>query len=113
MLDYPEYSDVAKARSFLSEIERGEIFNEVLSDGNGVEMTVRIGTDNDNPELKDFSVVTVSYTVGGEQVGSMGVIGPTRMDYGRVVAVLKCMSESLGKVLSGMLKPAGDDESDK
>lgn len=113
MLDYPEYSDVAKARSFLSEIERGEIFNEVLSDGNGVEMTVRIGTDNDNPELKDCSVVTVSYTVGGEQVGSMGVIGPTRMDYGRVVAVLKCMSESLGKVLSGMLKPAGDDEPDK
>lgn len=103
MLDYPEYSDVSKARSFLSELERGEIFEEVLSDGSGVEMTVRIGTENDNPELKDCSVITICYRVGGEQVGSMAVIGPTRMDYEKVVAVLKCMSESLGNVLSGML----------
>lgn len=103
MLDYPEYSDVSKARSFLSELERGEIFKEVLSDGSGVEMTIRIGTENDNPELKDCSVITICYRVGGEQVGSMAVIGPTRMDYEKVVAVLKCMSESLGNVLSGML----------
>ena len=42
--------------------------------------------------------------VCGEKVGSMGVIGPTRLDYGKVVAVLKCMSESLSSVLSDMLK---------
>ena len=107
MLDYPEYADVSKAKSFLSEIEKGEIFKEVLPNEDGVEMTIRIGAENDNPELKDCSVVTVSYSVGGEQVGSMGVIGPTRMDYGKVVAVLKCMSESLSSVLSRMLK-SGD-----
>ncbi len=114
MLDYPEYSDVSKARSFLSELERGEIFKEVLSDGSGVEMTVRIGKENDNPELQDCSVITISYRVGGEQVGSMAVIGPTRMDYEKVVAVLKCMSESLSSVLSGMLlnpSESGSDES--
>lgn len=70
----------------------------------GVELTVRIGTENDNPELKDCSVVTVNYRVGNEQAGSMGVIGPTRMDYGKVVAVLKCVSENLSNVLSDMLK---------
>ncbi len=108
MLDYPEYSDVSKARSFLTELERGEIFKEVLSDGSGVELTVRIGTENDNPELKDCSVITICYRVGGEQVGSMAVIGPTRMDYEKVVAVLKCMSESLSSVLSGMLLSSPD-----
>ncbi len=113
MLDYPEYSDVSKARSFLTEVERGEMLKEVLADDQGVEMTVRIGAENDNPELKDCSVVTVSYKVGGEQVGSMGVIGPTRMDYGRVVAVLRCMSESLGKVLSQMLGASDDGEDNK
>ena len=113
MLDYPEYSDVSKARSFLTEVERGEMLKEVLADDQGVEMTVRIGAENDNPELKDCSVVTVSYKVGGEQVGSMGVIGPTRMDYGRVVAVLRCMSESLGKVLSQMLGASDDGEGNK
>ena len=72
-------------------------------------MTVRIGNENDNPELRDCSLVTVSYKVGDEKVGSMGVIGPTRMDYGKVVAVLKCMSESLSSVLSGMLDKDNDD----
>lgn len=104
MLNYPEYADVAKAKSFLAEVEKGDYLKQVLEDEAGVEMTVRIGTENDNPELKDCSVVTVSYKVGNEQVGSMGVIGPTRMDYGKVVAVLKCMSESLSKVLSDMFK---------
>lgn len=104
MLNYPEYSDVSKAKSFLAEVEKGDYLKQVLEDEAGVEMTVRIGTENDNPELKDCSVVTVSYKVGNEQVGSMGVIGPTRMDYGKVVAVLKCMSESLSKVLSDMFK---------
>ena len=94
MLDYPEYSDVAKAKSFLAEVQNKD----------GVELTVRIGTENDNPELKDCSVVTVNYRVGNEQAGSMGVIGPTRMDYGKVVAVLKCVSENLSNVLSDMLK---------
>lgn len=103
MLDYPEYADVSKAKSFMTELEKDDVIKQVLSDGGDVEMTIRIGNENDNPELKDCSVVTVSYRVCGEQVGSMGVIGPTRMDYGKVVAVLKCMSENLGNVLSRML----------
>lgn len=105
MLDYPEYSDVAKAKSFLSEVENGSCIQQVFTQNkDGVELTVRIGTENDNPELKDCSVVTVNYRVGNEQAGSMGVIGPTRMDYGKVVAVLKCVSENLSNILSDMLK---------
>ena len=105
MLNYPEYSDVAKAKSFLSEVENGSCIQQVFTQNkDGVELTVRIGTENDNPELKDCSVVTVNYRVGNEQAGSMGVIGPTRMDYGKVVAVLKCVSENLSNVLSDMLK---------
>lgn len=104
MLNYPEYSDVSKAQSFLKEVESGDYIRQVLTTDDGLELTVRIGNENDNPELKDCSLITVSYNVCGEKVGSMGVIGPTRMDYGKVVAVLKCMSESLSSVLSDMLK---------
>ena len=104
MLNYPEYSDVAKAQSFLKEVESGDYIRQVRTTDDGLELTVRIGKENDNPELKDCSLITVSYNVCGEKVGSMGVIGPTRMDYGKVVAVLKCMSESLSSVLSDMLK---------
>lgn len=103
MLDYPEYSDVSKARSFLAEIEDGDYLHRVLTDSSDVEMSVRIGTENDNPEMKDCSVVTVTYKAGGKKLGTMGVIGPTRMDYGKVMAVLKYMSNSLSSILGKML----------
>lgn len=68
MLDYPEYSDVAKAKSFLSEVENGSCIQQVFTQNkDGVELTVRIGTENDNPELKDCSVVTVNYRVGNDR----------------------------------------------
>ena len=104
ILDYPEYSDAAKARSFLTEVETGNYLQKVLTDSSDVEMSVRIGTENDNPDMKDCSVVTVTYKAGGKNIGTMGVVGPTRMDYGKVMAVLKYMSNSLSDILSRLLK---------
>lgn len=104
ILDYPEYSDASKARSFLTEVESGNYLQRVLSDASDVEMSVRIGTENDNPDMKDCSVITVTYKAGGENIGSMGVVGPTRMDYGKVMAILRYMSSSLSDILSKLLK---------
>ena len=104
ILDYPEYSDAQKARSFLAEIETGSYLQKVLEDSSDVEMSVRIGTENDNPDMQDCSVITVTYKAGGKPIGSMGVVGPTRMDYGKVMAVLKYLSNSLSEILSRLLK---------
>lgn len=104
ILDYPEYSDASKARSFLTEVESGSYLQKVLSDASDVEMSVRIGTENDNPDMKDCSVITVTYKAGGENIGSMGVVGPTRMDYGKVMAILRYMSSSLSDILSKLIK---------
>lgn len=104
ILDYPEYSDTAKARSFLAEVEQGSYLQKVLTDASDVEMSVRIGTENDNPEMKDCSVITVTYKAGGENIGTMGVVGPTRMDYGKVMAIMRYLSSSLSEILSRLLK---------
>ncbi len=104
ILDYPEYSDAQKARSFLTEIEQGDYLYKVLTDASDVEMSVRIGAENDNPDMQDCSVVTVTYKAGGKNIGTMGVVGPTRMDYGKVMAILKYMSSSLSDILSKLLK---------
>lgn len=104
ILDYPEYADATKARTFLTEIEKGDYLQKVLTDASDVEMSVKIGTENDNPDMKDCSVVTVTYKAGGKNIGTMGVVGPTRMDYGKVMAVLKYMSSSLSDILSKLLK---------
>lgn len=104
ILDYPEYSDAAKARSFLAEVEQGSYLQKVLTDSSDVEMSVRIGTENDNPDMKDCSVITVTYKAGGENIGTMGVVGPTRMDYGKVMAIMRYLSSSLSEILSKLLK---------
>ena len=55
---------------------------------------MRIGPENETPEFSDCSVVTATYRVGDHTAGTMGIIGPTRMDYSRVVTVLGFMGRT-------------------
>ena len=100
LLSYPEYSDVDKARNFLMAIESRDVLSRLLKQTGGMEVTIRIGPENGVPELNDCSTVTCSYRVGGENVGTIGVIGPTRMNYNRTASVLSFMGQALSEVLA-------------
>jgi len=100
LLSYPEYSDVEKAKNFLAVLESREKLAPLLRN-NGVEFTVRIGPENNMPEFSDCSVVTATYRVGENTSGMMGIIGPTRMDYARVVSVMSYMGRAISDMLSG------------
>ena len=100
LLSFPEYSDVEKAKSFLAVLESREKLAPLLRN-NGVEFTVRIGPENNMPEFSDCSVVTATYRVGENTSGTMGIIGPTRMDYARVVSVMNYMGRAISDMLSG------------
>lgn len=104
MLYYPEYSDVNKAKNFLSAVEGKDALYNMLKKASIMEFTVTIGKENELDELQDCSVVTATYKINDVSVGSFGIIGPTRMDYGRVLSVLECMRLSLGHVLSNLLE---------
>ena len=104
MLNYPEYSDMERARSFLSVIESKDMLTKLLTDATKVEFSITIGNENPSEELKDCSIVTATYKVGGNPLGSLGVIGPTRMNYSRVLAVLKHLGGSLGNILTNMFE---------
>ena len=60
--------------------------------------------ENELEPLQDCSVVTATYRVGDLPMGSFGVIGPTRMNYGKVVSVLEFMRRSLSEVLSNYIE---------
>ncbi len=60
---------------------------------------VSIGSENPLDELRDCSVVVAPYTVDGEIAGTVGVLGPTRMDYRQALAAVEAISEQLGRVL--------------
>ena len=100
LLEYPEYSDVNKARSFLSVLESKDTLRRLLGRDGGMEISIRIGPENQVPELNDCSIVTASYRVGDHSTGTLGIIGPTRMNYNRVISVLDFMGRALSDVLS-------------
>ena len=104
MLNYPEYSDVDKVRAFLSAIETKDTLYKLLTEATKVEFSITIGRENESLDMQDCSVVTATYRVGEEPIGSLGVIGPTRMNYSRILAILSYMGRSLSDVLTNIFE---------
>jgi heat-inducible transcriptional repressor len=63
-------------------------------------VTVRIGAENQLEDLRECSVVLARYSVEGQAAGTVGVLGPTRMDYPRAIAAVAAVSRRLGRHLS-------------
>ena len=101
MLSYPEYSDVEKARSFLSLMETRDKLASIIGSGGEMAFTVRIGPETGVPEMADCSIVTATYSSRGGHQGTLGVIGPTRMQYSRVLSILNIMGHQLTDLFSG------------
>lgn len=101
MLAYPEYSDVDKARSFLSLMETRDKLAEIIRGSGEMAFTVRIGPETGVPEMADCSIVTATYSTRNGQQGTLGVIGPTRMQYSRVISILNVMGRQLTDMFSG------------
>ncbi|ACV59010.1 heat-inducible transcriptional repressor HrcA [Alicyclobacillus acidocaldarius] len=99
MLAQPEFHDVGKAQPILSLLEQNEsISNWFPKAEDGIE--VRIGAENAVVELKDCTVIATTYRLGGVPVGHIGVLGPTRMDYNRVMQILSFTSQALTEFLT-------------
>lgn len=109
MLSHPEYNDVDRARSLLSVLETQDQMARLLSQRKGLEFSVAIGPELQAEGMEDCSLVTVSYKVGSG-VGTMGILGPTRMQYGRVLSVLDAMRRVMRET---MLPPSGSDDKRK
>jgi len=68
--------------------------------GESTQVTVRIGEEIDLPELQYCSVVARSYAGPAARFGAVGILGPTRMDYGHAMAIVNCIADEVGKVLA-------------
>ena len=75
---------------------------EVLADALSVGgVSVRIGAENPSAEMQFCSVITAPYGSADNPIGSLGVVGPTRMDYRRTIAAVHEVASNLGRMLSG------------
>ncbi|WP_017755843.1 heat-inducible transcriptional repressor HrcA [Calidifontibacillus oryziterrae] len=101
MFTQPEFNDIQKIRSLLSLIEQESvIYNLFKSKSAGI--TVKIGQENQLEEMQNCSVITATYSIGNEPMGSIAIIGPTRMEYSRVITLLNIFSQDLTKVLTSL-----------
>ncbi len=99
ILKYPEYSDVSKAREIFNLLEDKESLKKLISASDGEGVSAKIGKENEFEILKDCSLVTVNYSLGGKPVGKLGVIGPKRMNYSKVFTSLDLISNEIDKML--------------
>ncbi len=95
VFDFPEFKKIDTARNFLSILDTKEEMLEVLNSGLAEDINVYIGEENEREELKDLSIVTFKHTVGGKNLGTIGIIGPKRMDYSKVISIMKYINKKL------------------
>ncbi|MFZ3588214.1 heat-inducible transcriptional repressor HrcA [Bacillus sp. DJP31] len=101
MLSQPDFHDISKVRSILKIIEQEkEIYQLLRSKESGIHIT--IGKENQNEAMDDCSLITATYSFGSEQLGTIAILGPTRMEYSRVVSILQLISKDLTKVLENL-----------
>ena len=97
LFDYPEFNQIDIAKNFLSVLDTKEPMLELLNSGLAKEINVYIGEENQKEELKDLSIITFKHTVGGRDIGTIGIIGPKRMDYSKVISIMKYISKKLNE----------------
>lgn len=105
ILAFPEFSDVQKAKDIFQTLEEKDVLVTLLGKSEEEEdggLKIMIGTENNIQEMKDCSIITASYKMSETTRGSIGIIGPTRMDYSQVVSVLNTMVKNIENVLKSL-----------
>lgn len=99
---YPELADSSKASELISALEDKkelvEMIKDTVSDEENTGIQVYIGSESPIQTMKDCSVVTASYDLGDGMKGTIGIIGPKRMDYENVVDNLKTLKVQLDSI---------------
>ena len=95
IFNLPEYTDIDKAREFISLIEDKEKVSKLLDNNYDKNINVKIGKENEIQEIQQCSIITATYKLNGKTIGTIGVVGPTRIDYQNVIAAMNYLSKLL------------------
>jgi heat-inducible transcriptional repressor len=95
MLRFPEYADLEKARDFLEFLDDRKRAAQAFGGEGGGALSIRIGSENPAEIPRDCSVVRADYFTRGRVAGKLALIGPTRMDYARILARMRALSRYL------------------
>jgi len=101
LLNYPEFEDMNRIRTIIELVESEEIIVHVLDKiddkSNNENMNIFIGSELDYDMLDDYSLIRSSFKIGSAS-GSIGIIGPKRMNYSKMISLVKIFSEVLSEI---------------
>ena len=102
---YPELSDGAKASQLIGTLEQKDLWREILTEDDADsdkknEIQVYIGSETQVQSMKDCSIVTANYELGDGLRGTIGIVGPKRMDYDKVVSTLRSLKSQLDQTFN-------------
>ncbi len=100
ILEQPEFNDLDNLRKVLNVLDHEEILKNLLYSMPNKDLEVMIGQENELEEMQKCSIVFATYNVGEKACGKIGVIGPTRMEYSKVIASVNTTANLIGKIIS-------------
>jgi heat-inducible transcriptional repressor len=103
ILSQPEFNDIDTVRTLLNTLEKEDVIYELFK-ANQSGINVHIGQENKLKEMHNCSIITASYSIANHNMGKIAIIGPTRMEYSRVISLLDLISNDLTKLLTKMYR---------
>ena len=113
LLEYPEYSDTDELSGLLGTLERKDEILRLVSENESGDVSVLIGSESPVKVMSNSSLVFKPVMRDGRVLGVIGVLGPRRMDYAKVLETVEQLCESIGEVIGAgsedarALNPAG------
>ena len=101
IFNYPEYNNIEKAKEILSLINDKDNLIDLIEPSSDI--TIRIGDENYFPEAKDCSIISAEYSLDGRPIGKIGLIGPKRINYSKVIAIMGQVMKELNKSLRNQI----------
>lgn len=96
IFEIPEFRDVDKIKEIITAVNNESIKSLIATPTRG--LSVRIGHENNISVMNDCSIVSVPYQIGDDEAGMIAVIGPTRMEYSRVIPLLEYIAKNMSKL---------------
>ena len=102
IFNYPEYHDIDKAKELLSLLSDKQAVMELFNPQDDI--TISIGEENYKPQAKECSIISAEYSFGNRPIGKIGLIGPRRINYSKVIAIMSEVVKELNNILNYHVK---------
>lgn len=101
ILSQPEFQDVHRVKEILRMLEEERVLQEILLGSDEHELQITIGAENKFSGIQDCSMIKATYSFHGQIVGTLAVLGPTRMEYSKAISVMSYLRKYLQELFKG------------